>query len=1313
MTRKKLFLTAVTLLLAVFGGGGKISAQASYNHTYTIGTEVAAGSDYFLYNIGAKQFLTNGLDYGTRATVDNSGRVLTLATNTNGYSIYTNYVSLNERSEAKAGFLTTNGYVDTGTNDADWVFTPVDVAGYTNAYTIKNSDTQYLFFDQNNTNPGCPVNVGNNTGNDYSYWLLISKATREAMGDYSHYLINTQMNAAWEFKTWSGSTAWDDVSIIQPGGLNSNRCGEKFHTIVDICQNVKETLPNGRYKFYGQSFWRQDGSAEGPVLYANSDTKTILSLTGTENSMNDASSSFTAGKYVNSVETFVNDGKLKVGINIRDGNQWVIFDNFVLDYLGQCVMDYAVKLPDGGNMEADTWYYFDIATAADNYTATATTLGDIICTTDGYTQTSSTTSTVTLTAENNNLLAQRYYVKSSSANNLIVGVAAYSYSISEATADLTYIQPGNTVTVNYTVNTNDPEGALTQDYSGVTFAGNAITVTPTASGFTFTVPTVATNNNYVLAIPAGAIKYNNDNQNAVQNITLKTPVLFDGTYYLRVEATYNGTIESTSNAVGKYMARGTAYSTHLSIDNYGLPVVVTTDGSNRTTLKMADTNGYVFSNGDYDAFADGGSPTYFTISIQNSKFLIASNNRGGKYLKYNTSAVDDEEISVFDDGNGTNSGPIIMWNIESISEHATAMQIKKNNQAATAAAAAYASGNYNSLNGITTVSALETELTANYIEGEFVSPSTITSVLESYQPRNNTFANLEPVMVYSNTINITKPGFYKFSMQAFNRATWNNDVQALHEAGADMPAAALFFGDSETQIKSLYDESGEATATTTEGNTADVLYNGTYYANGTDAALVMFKNNKYHNDVWFYAPAAGTYTYGVKVMGYAAGQWFIYSPESVTITSYAAAADATDYTNLNAAIETAEGKILGFEEGEYAPYNNVDAITAITTAKGIDQNATNSKLLVQSTIDALSNWIINATDVDAFYDGGFSQIAIGNVSTTGVKGWTTGDANNMRQIVSAEKFANEKALYIWPTTVNYGETTGYTMPLKANTWYKFTYSYGGWNDNMDSPTISILNSNGEGLTSTETGSAPKYDTDVKTYVITFQTGAAGNYIFSYAAPNGTNTTIGDFSLTKCENVNLNMNITAAEWATFIAPFEVTIPNGVKAYTVEGIEGETLQKTELATTIPANTPVLLNGPADTYPVSGVNIATEDSYTEGILVGVYKDQAVTSNGANDVYVLQKQDDGLGFYKASTVAAEAPTVKANRAYIKLASGGGIKALFFDDDEATAIESVDVQTAGEYDAIYTATGVKVNSLQKGLNIVVKNGKSYKIFVK
>ena len=211
-----------------------------------------------------------------------------------------------------------------------------------------------------------------------------------------------------------------------------------------------------------------------------------------------------------------------------------------------------------------------------------------------------------------------------------------------------------------------------------------------------------------------------------------------------------------------------------------------------------------------------------------------------------------------------------------------------------------------------------------------------------------------------------------------------------------------------------------------------------------------------------------------------------------------------------------------------------------------------------------------------------------------------------------------------------------------------------------------------------------------------------------------------FRLTKIAGVeNLNMTITDAEWATFIAPFDVTIPDGVKAYTVEGIntDGETLDKTEVTTgTIEANTPVLLNGPAGTYPVSGVNIADEKTYKVGALVGVYVSTQPVSDGEYDRYVLQNlESTGLGFYKVSTNAADAPTVGINRAYLEVAkSPVSAKMLSFtDDDETTIIEGIDAANAGEYDIIYNALGIQVESLQKGLNIVVKDGKSYKIYVK
>jgi len=440
MKKIKLLLAAIA---AMVGLGA--NAQASFNHTYTVGVEPAAGGDYFLYNIGTGQFLTNGLNYGTRATVDNSGRVLTLNTATNGFSIRTDYVSFNNRKTRKDGYLTTNGYVDTGTNDADWVFTPVDLDGYTNAFTVSSGDNKYLFFDVNNTDPGCPVNVGANTGNSYSYWLLIPKTARETASDYSHYLINTQMNAPWEYKTWGGSEGWNDNAVIVPGGRVSNRCAEKFHAITDIYQEIKETLPAGRYKLYAQGFWRQDGSSAGPVLYIDDEKTTLAGFNangeGTTANMDGASDAFSDGLYVNSVEKFFASEitNAKVGINITANDQWVIFDNFVLDYLGQLVMDFAVALPEGGAMEADKWYYFDVETAG-GYLLSATELNNIVYTTDGYikiTDVPSTTISSSLT-----LSKTRYYVRSSSnqANfsysidsfDLTEEIAAYNTAVSNA-----------------------------------------------------------------------------------------------------------------------------------------------------------------------------------------------------------------------------------------------------------------------------------------------------------------------------------------------------------------------------------------------------------------------------------------------------------------------------------------------------------------------------------------------------------------------------------------------------------------------------------------------------------------------------------------------------------------------------------------------------------------------------------------------------------------------------------------------------------------------------------------------------------------
>ena len=208
-------------------GTGVASAQASYNQDYKVGAEVAAGENYFLYNIGSKMFLTDGMDYGTHASVDHAGRVIKLAVNTNGFSIYTKPFSANG-SEEKAGYMTTNGYVDTGTNDADWVFTPVTVEGYTNAYTIKNSDTQYLFYETKdglyNGKLGAFINVGTSTEDAASYWLLIPMSARQAVKDYTYLLRNTDFHHPWELMMWSNTVDWTNTA----GGKKENACAEMY-----------------------------------------------------------------------------------------------------------------------------------------------------------------------------------------------------------------------------------------------------------------------------------------------------------------------------------------------------------------------------------------------------------------------------------------------------------------------------------------------------------------------------------------------------------------------------------------------------------------------------------------------------------------------------------------------------------------------------------------------------------------------------------------------------------------------------------------------------------------------------------------------------------------------------------------------------------------------------------------------------------------------------------------------------------------------------------------------------------------------------
>ncbi|MBP5770271.1 MAG: hypothetical protein J6W75_02785 [Bacteroidaceae bacterium] len=164
-------------------------------------------------------------------------------------------------------------------------------------------------------------------------------------------------------------------------------------------------------------------------------------------------------------------------------------------------------------------------------------------------------------------------------------------------------------------------------------------------------------------------------------------------------------------------------------------------------------------------------------------------------------------------------------------------------------------------------------------------------------------------------------------------------------------------------------------------------------------------------------------------------------------------------------------------------------------------------------------------------------------------------------------------------------------------------------------------------------------------------------------------------------------ITDAGFATLNALWPVAIPDGVTAY-VGALQNENkeLKLTALTGTIPAATPVILEGAAGNYTF---NFADDVDAVENALKGTY--QAAKPEGA---LTLQIVDETLGFY---TFNGE--SIAANKAYLVLPSESNVKIVFGD---ATAIKNL--QIAGENNVIFNLAGQRINKAQKGIYII--NGK-------
>ena len=426
-----------------------------------------------------------------------------------------------------------------------------------------------------------------------------------------------------------------------------------------------------------------------------------------------------------------------------------------------------------------------------------------------------------------------------------------------------------------------------------------------------------------------------------------------------------------------------------------------------------------------------------------------------------------------------------------------------------------------------------------------------------------------------------------------------------------------------------------------------------------------------------------------------------------------APATVEDYAALNTAIANAEAKTLGFDEGDYAPYNNITVLAALAAAKAINQEGDNAHDDVVAATNAIadSEWNANAEEVNAVYDGTFAAAT----NNGAPKGWrmtnnTLGGDYHSRAFVGDDRMSEfngtNSGFFLRFDGTNssrgsmyyYGDTKNYTMPLKEGVKYFVKVDVAGWGStgkpirmNVNGPT-GFSSVNQQLTTSVRADNA---DNTPQQFFIVFTANVAGNYVINFQTPgadtNTHNVVISNVELFRASEATMK-TFKAGTYGTFIAPFDVTIPSGVTASKVTGHTGNTLELTDLPGTIPANTPVVVKGiDAIEQTFYGKNTADQDSYKEGPLVGVYTDDDVPVGS----YVLQTQGGVQGFYKVSTALKAVP----NRAYLTLDSP--VKAYFF--DQTDAVRSLQAEEAAE-GTIYNLSGQRVQKAQKGIYIV--NGK-------
>lgn len=315
-----------------------------------VGAAVADGMSAYLYNASAKAFLGAGNSWGTQASFNATGLDWIVAGADKLYTL-DSQVKNNETDHFFTGSFT------------DGPATQITVRPVGKGIYTLQVGGAYVAYDGTNI----VANVAEVS--EACYWQFVTKEERQSK--YATASVLNPADATFEIsganfsRNDSRNSAWTGSPKI--AGENDNMNGEKWNAgIVEVSQ-ILRGMPNGVYRLSAQGFYRMGGVAAAAdarangteelhgKFFANGDTIPVMSVMeeagkvdgvgadyGTfgkaPNSQGEASKFFNAGLYEHSFMFTLAEGvdTIKLGATKTGsvGDDWLLFDNFRLEYLG-------------------------------------------------------------------------------------------------------------------------------------------------------------------------------------------------------------------------------------------------------------------------------------------------------------------------------------------------------------------------------------------------------------------------------------------------------------------------------------------------------------------------------------------------------------------------------------------------------------------------------------------------------------------------------------------------------------------------------------------------------------------------------------------------------------------------------------------------------------------------------------------------------------------------------------------------------------------------------------------------------------------